>query len=150
MSASAPRASVPTERMQAGSVKAIHEPLRSGSGPRGSGFGLWLTVYLSGAALVVLILAHLVAEHYLVPAQGIRASVVQERLQASLWWWVVDLGLLVAALVHGLAGIYRLLDEGRHLRGARRWVAVGVLTVLGLVGLQAGVDIFRAFLGVRG
>ena len=128
----------------------MQEPLRPAAGPRSSGFGLWLTVYLSGAALVVLILAHIVAVHYLVPGEGIRAAVVQQRLRASLWWWVVDLGLLVAALIHGLAGIYRLLDEGRYLHGGRRWVALGILTVLGLVGLQAGVEIFRAFLGAGG
>ena len=129
--------------------RVVHEPLRTGRARRPVGFGLWLALYVSGAALVVLVLAHLVAEHYLVPAGGLRAASVQQRLAASLWWWVVDLGLLVGALVHGLAGVYRLLDEGGYLPGGWRWVVALGLTAVGAFGLKSGVEIFQAFLAVR-
>ena len=150
MGAQAGRWAAEVRAEQAPPGKVRTEPLRSRAQPRGGGFGLWLTLYVTGAALAVLVLAHLVAAHYLAPDEGIRTMAVRERLQGSLWWWVVDLGLLVAALVHGLAGIYRILDEGRYLQGARRWVAVAILAAAGLVGLQAGIQIFRAFLGAGG
>lgn len=125
------------------------EPRTWGEGaPAAAGIGAWLGLYLTGAFLLVFVLAHLWALHYGIPGP-ITARAVAERLRAP-HFQVLDLGLLALALTHGLLGLRRvLLDfEGIGPRGQRviPWVLLGI----GAATFAWGIQIFQAFLRAAG
>lgn len=111
------------------------------------GLAAWAGLYVSGVLLVAFVLAHLVAVHYArdVAAQPLTFGSVAFRMRSPVFR-VLDLGLLAMALVHGLVGIYRFIDDlgfcGRRALKVMRWV----LAAAGAWGLLYGGLIFRAFL----
>ena len=115
-----------------------------GTAPPAAGIGAWLGLYVTGAFLVVFVLAHLWALHYGIVGP-ITARAVAERLRAPLFQ-VLDLGLLALAITHGLLGLRRMLLEfeglGPRVQRAIPWALLGI----GLATFAWGMQIFRAFL----
>ncbi len=113
-----------------------------------TGIAAWLGLYVTGAFLVVGVLAHLWALHY-GTASPITVRAVAERLREPLFQ-VLDVGLLALALTHGLLGLRRMLWElgGIGPRWQRRipWILLGV----GVATFAWGVQIFQAFLRAAG
>lgn len=108
----------------------------------------WIALRLTGVFLVVFVLAHLWILHY-AKANHLSFQDISARLQGRRFQ-MLDLGLLVLAFAHGLAGVHRvILDLGVLSLGAEkalRWV----LFVIGGVGVFLGYRIFEAFLGAWG
>lgn len=102
---------------------------------------LWLLHLLAGAALLVLLGAHLVVMHLprvlaalgAGPADPLTFASVAERA-ASPAWPVLYLLLLFVALYHGLYGLRGIVLE---LTGAARKAKVLVSTVLIILGAAA-------------
>ncbi len=112
------------------------------------GLGAWLGLYLTGAVLVVFLLAHLWALHY-VQIGPMTARAVADRLRTP-FFQVLDLGLLALALTHGLLGLRRVLLDceglGPRVQRAIPWLLLAV----GGATFWWGTQIFRAFLRVAG
>ncbi|MCL6563200.1 MAG: hypothetical protein K6U87_09355 [Firmicutes bacterium] len=87
----------------------------------------WLLQRLSGVLLILLVGGHLWAEHFQQPGQLIQYQGVLARLQQGLFQ-VLDLGLLVAVVFHGLNGLVNVVSE--------RWPALS--RAAGLLGLVVG------------
>jgi succinate dehydrogenase hydrophobic anchor subunit len=104
-------------------------------------------LYVSGALLLVFVLAHIWAVHYGgdVGAEGFTFASVATRMRSPLYSFAI-LGLLVTALVHGLIGLHRFIaDLGICGRKALRVVGT-VITAVGVVGLFYGLLIYRALI----
>jgi succinate dehydrogenase cytochrome b556 subunit len=107
----------------------------------------WLNLYATGVLLVLFLLAHIWAVHYAVPGeQGFDFRQTREKMRLPIFAFL-DLGLLVLAMYHGLAGLRRVIVDLEVLgpRGLRAVTAL--LALLGLGGLYYGWLIYRAFVG---
>ena len=88
----------------------------------------WLFQRVTGAALLVLVTAHVYLAYFASPGSAITYAVVQSRLHSSIL--LVDLLLLYVALFHGLYGLRDVIvDLAPKLQGK---ALTGALTVLGL------------------
>jgi succinate dehydrogenase / fumarate reductase membrane anchor subunit len=101
----------------------------------------WLLQRVSGVLLILLVGGHLWVEHFQQPGQLIRYQGVLARLQQGLFQ-VLDLGLLVVVVFHGLNGLVNVVSE--------RWPAFSrAASLLGLVVGTAtvlwGADILWVF-----
>jgi succinate dehydrogenase hydrophobic anchor subunit len=108
---------------------------------------VWLAQVVSGVLLLVLMTAHMVAQHFVV-AGGLRTY------QDVVAWirnplvFVVEALLLLTVTVHGLAGVHAvLLDLG--LRGRAERVAERVLRGVAVVTVTYGVWLL-ATIALRG
>jgi succinate dehydrogenase membrane anchor subunit len=96
---------------------------------------VWRLTAASGAALLVLITAHMVANHFVVASVGGLRSYRQVlEYIANPWMFAIESLFLVVVTVHAMLGLrgvlYDLTGDARH----RAWVdrgtiALGVLTV---------------------
>ena len=106
-------------------------------GPQGGGWGWGLQV-VTGVALLVLVVVHLVAQHFVVDAPGglrDHASVLAYLGNPAIV--VVESLFMLTVTWHAMLGVRSiLLDLGLSATGRRR-VTVGV-TVLGVVTLGYG------------
>lgn len=106
-------------------------------GRRGGGWG-WILQVLTGAALLVLVVVHLVAQHFVVSAPGglrDRASVLAYLGNPVIV--VIESAFMLTVTWHALLGVRSILLDlglGPH---ARRRVTVG-LSALGAVTLAYG------------
>lgn len=118
---------------------ATHGRPRDGSPPgrRGGGWG-WVLQVVTGAALLVLVVVHLVAQHFVVDAPGglrDHASVLEYLGNPVIV--VVESLFMLTVTWHALLGVRSIvLDLGLSATGRRR-VTVG-LTALGVVTLGYG------------
>jgi succinate dehydrogenase hydrophobic anchor subunit len=103
------------------------EPL---GGQRAVGGRSWLHVRLTGLLLSVLVLGHLLAVHLLTDVAHTTSSFVLRRWSSALWiGW--DGTMLTAAVAHGAAGLWAVIQD--HTRpGAGRTAAGIILTVVSL------------------
>ena len=102
----------------------------SHSHPRPSGgweLWAWLFMRLSGLALLVLALGHLVIMHLTHNVDKIDFFFVAGRYR--LWVWrLYDLALLLLALLHGMNGLRTIAED--YLKGAARLWARGLIAFL--------------------
>ena len=112
--------------------RAVRQPGRQGGG------WAWILQVVTGAALIVLVVVHLVAQHFVADAPGglrDRASVLAYLGDPVVV--VVESLFLLAVTWHAMLGVRSiLLDLGLSATGRRR-VTVGV-TALGVVTLGYG------------
>lgn len=117
------------------------------NGERGIGSGgafNWFFQRISGAVLLLALLAHFWVIHFFPPAHGeITYESVMLRLQNPLWR-TVDLLFLVFGLYHGMNGVIMVVHDYVHKSMPRMlivgalWTAaifflvVGSMTILGL------------------
>ena len=120
----------------------------TGSTPRPTG-GLelrsWLFMRVSGLALVLLALGHLVLMHLVHNVDTIDYNFVARRYATTFSWWrFYDLALLLLALLHGLNGLRVLIDDYVH---PPRWhaTALAFLYIIGAVFLVLGAGVILCF-----
>ena len=109
----------------------------------------WLTQRLTGVLLVVFLLTHLVVAHFVAPDSvtgELSAGGIASRLQSG-WFWVLDVGLLVLAIYHGLNGVLRVVVSAGHVGGRLYYVLLGLFWIVGIALTYWGVLVFRALLG---
>lgn len=111
----------------------VGRPLR----PVGGGWG-WILQVVTGGALLVLVVVHLVAQHFVVEAPaGLRDYVQVLSYLSSPVIVVIESLFLVAVTWHAMLGVRSiLLDLGFGPTGRRR-VSVGI-TALGVLTLGYG------------
>lgn len=113
--------------------------------PPASGFerAAWIFMRLSGIALLVLAVFHLVWMHHVIGVEHLSFSVVAERW-SNPGWRIYDFVLLLLALVHGANGLRVVLEE--HVAAAGwRLAAKSFTAFLGVVLLSMGAYIIVAF-----
>lgn len=103
----------------------------------------WLFMRLSGLALLVLALGHLIIMHLLNNVDHIDYDFVASRY-AGWFWRGYDLLMLVLAMFHGLNGVRILIDDYVHPPGWHR-LAVGALHTFGAMFLVLGVYVILFF-----
>ena len=105
-----------------------------------------INLYVTGAFLVIFMLAHVVLMHYVVSSPlGVRFDSISARLHAPLYQ-VLDVGLLALALYHGLAGVRRFVAHLEVVGASGLRIVTAALLVAGLVALYCGWLVFTAFL----
>jgi succinate dehydrogenase hydrophobic anchor subunit len=100
----------------------------------------YLVIRVTGAALAVLVLGHLLVTHVVTDVAGTDASFVARHWGSALWLaW--DSLLLAAAVVHGTAGLWLAIeeyagDERRRCRLHRVLLCLSaVLVCIGFYGI---------------
>lgn len=88
---------------------------------------VWLFMRLSGVAMLILAVGHMVIQHVLNSSTNLTLQFVAA--QWSSWGWkAFDILLLWMAIPHGINGLYNILSDYVHNAGARRLIGI----VLGL------------------
>lgn len=105
----------------------------------------WYLQRISGAALVLLLIAHFWVEHFASETLlrgGLSYEAIRGRIQQPVWQ-AIDLTFLAVALYHGLSGLRNiLLDYSGIGRVASRAITV-FLILVGGVWMYWGVEAFR-------
>lgn len=94
----------------------------------------FLFMRLSGAALLILAVGHVVIQHVLNSSTNLTIQFVAE--QWNSWGWkTYDMLLLTFAIVHGFNGLTNVLGDYVHNENAMRWVkrVIVVFTVVTIV-----------------
>jgi succinate dehydrogenase hydrophobic anchor subunit len=97
---------------------------------------------VSAIALLIFLGIHMAVMHY-PPWEIDFKTVVIERLSNPIWK-VIDIGFLLAVLVHALAGSYVVLTDLQRIGTYKRALA-GLAIVLGLAGFVYGTMTIMAF-----
>ncbi|HQF71686.1 MAG TPA: hypothetical protein PLH39_10450 [Promineifilum sp.] len=88
---------------------------------------LWLFMRLSGVAMLILAVGHMVIQHVLNSSTNLTIQFVAA--QWDNWGWkAFDILLLWMAIPHGIRGLFNILSDYIHNNGARRVISV----ILGL------------------
>ena len=105
----------------------------------------WYFMRLSGLALVILALGHMLIMHVLVELSGqeIDFAFVQSRW-GTPFWRIYDLLLLVLAFVHGANGARIVIGDYVAHRTARGLI-VGALLVVSAIWLVLGIAVIAFF-----
>jgi len=103
----------------------------------------WLFMRVSGLALVVLALGHLLLVHLINNVEIIDYRFVAARY-ATPFWRTYDLVLLWLAMLHGLNGARIIIDDYFIRRGWRLF-ALSWLWVLGFIFLSLGTLVIMTF-----
>lgn len=102
----------------------------------------WILQRITAVLLVVLVAIHFGIMHFIDPTAVITFGDSQMRLQSALYM-VVDVGLLVLGLYHGLNGIRNIVLDYWPKSGR---VATWILTVIGIVAVGYGSMALAAFM----
>ena len=102
----------------------------------------WLFMRLSGVALLLLAVGHMVIMHLINNVDQMNYAFVAARWQ-SWFWRGYDLLLLILAMIHGVAGMRVIFNDYIHEPGRLR-VALGALYLFcgGLMALGIFVAVF--------
>ena len=104
----------------------------------------WYAQRITGAALVLLLVAHFWVEHF-ASERLLRGELSYEAIRtriASPLWQGIDIAFLLIALYHGLSGLRNiLLDHGRIGPAAAR-ALTAVLIAAGLLWAWWGIEAF--------
>jgi succinate dehydrogenase / fumarate reductase membrane anchor subunit len=95
---------------------------------------------LSGAALLILAVGHMMIQHVLNSSQNLTLQFVAD--QWSSWGWkVYDMLLLFFAITHGFNGLRNVLEDYIHNRNAVKWINRGLVVFTILTIIWAGIAI---------
>ena len=103
----------------------------------------WYFMRVSGAALLLLAVAHLLLMHILIGVENITFDVIIQRWQ-SPFWQVYDLALLLFALLHGVNGTRWVIDDYFHRRGWNVFLKTALYVVAFVFILMGAQVIFTA------
>ncbi|GER88033.1 hypothetical protein KDW_21950 [Dictyobacter vulcani] len=99
--------------------------ISSGRGPRPMSGGFetfsWYYFRISGAALVFLVIAHLIIMHVSNDVSCTTYAFVASRY-SNIFWRVFDWLLLTLALTHGMNGLRITIDDYVRSASARMWL----------------------------
>jgi succinate dehydrogenase / fumarate reductase, membrane anchor subunit len=105
----------------------------------------WYLQRITGAALVLLLVAHFWVEHFATETLR-RGDLSYEAIIGRIsnpWWQAIDIAFLLVALYHGLNGLRNIvLDYSRVGARAARGVTA-VLVAAGVVWAYWGIEAFR-------
>lgn len=105
----------------------------------------WYTQRITGAALLLLLIAHFWVEHF-VSENLLRGDLTYDAIRARISnpaWQAIDIAFLLIALFHGLSGLRNiLLDFSRIGRQGAR-IFTGLLIAIGAVWAYWGIEAFR-------
>ena len=91
----------------------------------------WLFMRLSGVAMLILAVGHMVIQHVLNSSTNLTLQFVA--VQWSSWGWkAYDILLLWMAIPHGIRGLYNILSDYIHNPGLRRLIG-GLLALFVIV-----------------
>ena len=116
---------------------------RIGGSPERIGLFGWLGLYATGALLLIFLFAHIWLIHYVSP-QPITLKHTIEFLNSPLVR-IVDIGLLLLAVVHGMIGLSRLILDLELVKKSGALLLNVILFVLSIVIFITGVFIFNLF-----
>ncbi|GIK57663.1 MAG: succinate dehydrogenase [Chloroflexi bacterium] len=100
----------------------------------------FLFMRLSGAALLLLAVGHMMIQHVLNSSQNLTLQFVAQ--QWSSWGWrVYDMLLLFFAITHGFNGLRNVLEDYVHNRNAVKWINRFLFVFAILTIIWAGIAI---------
>jgi succinate dehydrogenase / fumarate reductase membrane anchor subunit len=104
---------------------------------------LWLFMRLSGVAMLILAVGHMVIQHVLNSSANLTIQFVAA--QWSSWGWkTFDILLLWMAIPHGIRGLFNILSDYVHNPGARRLIgiALGLFVVATVIWATIAIALF--------
>ena len=104
---------------------------------------VWLFMRLSGVAMLILAVGHMVIQHVLNSSANLTLAFVAA--QWSSWGWkAFDILLLWMAIPHGINGLYNVLSDYVHNTGARRVIsiALGLFIVATVIWATIAIALF--------
>ena len=104
---------------------------------------LWLFMRLSGVAMLILAVGHMVIQHVLNSSANLTLQFVAA--QWSSWGWkAFDILLLWMAIPHGINGLYNILSDYIHNGGVRRVlsIALGVFIIATVIWATIAIILF--------
>ena len=104
---------------------------------------VWLFMRLSGVAMLILAVGHMVIQHVLNSSANLTLAFVAA--QWSSWGWkTFDILLLWMAIPHGINGLYNVLSDYVHNTGARRIIsiALGLFIVATVIWATIAIALF--------
>lgn len=104
---------------------------------------LWLFLRVSGVAMLGLVVGHLYIMHVVNTTDTIDFAFVARRFTTP-FWRLYDMLILGFALLHGLVGAHRVLDDYIQHRGWRA-ASEAALWIVGLVFLVMGAIVLVTF-----
>jgi len=104
---------------------------------------LWLFLRVSGVAMLGLVVGHLYIMHVVNTTDTIDFAFVARRFTTP-FWRLYDMLILGFALLHGLVGMHRVLDDYIQHRGSRV-ASEAALWIIGLVFLVMGAIVLVTF-----
>ena len=115
--------------------------------PARTGLWNWFMQRITGALLIVFIIAHFWVTHFAIPGEQITFTGVQARLQ-TLFFVVLDSALLAATIYHGLNGVRNVIfdfNPGPAAKTATSWI----IFVIGLIVFVYGLNALLPFITGR-
>jgi len=106
---------------------------------------LWHAQRVTGALLVVLLVAHFWVEHFATEPllRGeLTYEAIEQRIRTPLWQ-AIDIAFLAVALFHGLNGLRNIVLDYSRIPPPLARAVTGVLTAAGLLWMYWGVEAFR-------
>ncbi len=103
----------------------------------------WLFMRLSGVAMLILAVGHMVIQHVLNSSTNLTLQFVAA--QWSNWGWkAFDILLLWMAIPHGVRGLYNILSDYVHNDGARRVlnIVLSLFVVLTVIWATIAIALF--------
>ena len=105
--------------------------------------GAWLFMRLSGVAMLILAVGHMVIQHILNSSANLTLEFVA--VQWSSWGWkAYDILLLWMAIPHGIRGLYNVLSDYVHNPGLRRLIGglLALFVIATVIWATIGISLF--------
>jgi len=105
----------------------------------------WYIQRITGAALLILLIAHFWVEHFVSEALR-RGDLTYAAIRARIsnpTWQVIDIAFLLIALLHGLNGARNVILDFSRIGRAGARAATMILIVAGMVWAWWGIEAFK-------
>lgn len=103
----------------------------------------WLFMRMSGVAMLILAVGHMVIQHVLNSSANLTLQFVA--VQWSSWGWkAYDILLLWMAIPHGIRGLYNILSDYIHNPGLKRIVGglLALFVIATVIWATIGISLF--------
>lgn len=103
----------------------------------------WLFMRMSGVAMLILAVGHMVIQHVLNSSANLTLQFVA--VQWSSWGWkAYDILLLWMAIPHGIRGLYNILSDYIHNPGLKRIVGglLALFVIATVIWATVGITLF--------
>jgi succinate dehydrogenase / fumarate reductase membrane anchor subunit len=117
--------------------------------PRSLESYFWLFMRLSGVALLLLAVGHMVMQHIQNDVHDASWQWVIDSRWSFMWIRVWDFALLGLAFVHGLNGLHTVMVDYVHNPTAVKIIRLLIIVIGGIILLMGGVAIIGAPMPVK-